>query len=321
LSLVIRTESPRDYHAIAEINALAFEQHSTLAETVLIDVLRHRPSFDPDLFLVAELDGKVVGHVAFSPYQVRVDEELVPAVCLAPIAVHPDVQKEGIGGQLIEEGHRRAKGKGYHFSFLLGHPSYYPRFGYRTEMFGTSSIEIERNRVSAVAGLSVNERRVTTGDLAALHELWNKWFADCDLAVVPGNSITDWISTDKRVRGVVVEVEGEMVGYLRYDSDQPHQIRSFLATDQAATSLLLAYVNEKIQDEQVDAFHLPVHPDSTVVQEWVEVPFRRVVNTWDAAMINILDPQAHAIVAYCEEVSSGQRSAGILHWSVEFDLC
>src|SRR6185436_7890925 len=111
--LTIRSETPADYPAIAAVNVRAFSEQT--GEAVLVALLRQRPAFDPELSLVAEQDGRVVGHVLFSPHTVRLLGESVSAVNLAPIAVDPAHQRQGIGQQLIEAGHSVARAKDYAF--------------------------------------------------------------------------------------------------------------------------------------------------------------------------------------------------------------
>ena len=76
---------------------------------------------------MAESDGRVAGHILFTEIRIADTTQLA----LAPLSVVPSLQRMGIGGQLIREGHRIAKEMGYTFSVVLGHPDYYPRFGYR----------------------------------------------------------------------------------------------------------------------------------------------------------------------------------------------
>src|SRR5688500_16279882 len=121
--MLIRAETPRDYATIADIHVKAFDNRA--AEAVIVGLHRHRSRFDPELSLVAEIDGQVVGHVLFSPQTIRLLGQNLEVVNLAPIAVHPTHQGKGIGAALIEEGHSIARSKGYPFSFLLGHPEYY----------------------------------------------------------------------------------------------------------------------------------------------------------------------------------------------------
>ena len=125
----IRSEVEADYSAIRRVNELAFGRP---AEADLIENLRQLPEFEPLLSLVAEMDGKILGHGMFSPIFIQgKDGEEYPCLSLGPIAVVPEFQKQGIGGMLIQAGHRTALELDYNAVLLLGHPSYYPRFGYR----------------------------------------------------------------------------------------------------------------------------------------------------------------------------------------------
>lgn len=83
------------------------------------------------LSLVAEDDGEVIGHILFSPLTVEDGQTVHPGVCLGPVAVVPDRQREGIGAMLIGAGLQSLREMGHTAVFLLGHPDYYPRFGFR----------------------------------------------------------------------------------------------------------------------------------------------------------------------------------------------
>jgi putative acetyltransferase len=126
--IIIRPEHKSDYESIKKVNDLAFNRHE---EGRLIDNLRQLPKFDPRLSLVAEKKGKIVGHALFFPVTIQTEnDEEYPCLSLGPIAVIPEHQNQGIGGLLIEEGHRAAMALNYTSVVLLGHPNYYPRFGY-----------------------------------------------------------------------------------------------------------------------------------------------------------------------------------------------
>src|SRR5262245_14042276 len=99
--MIIRPETPADYADIAAINARAFRRG---AEPTLVSLLRHRRDYDPDLALVAEIDGRRVGYAMFVQYRIRLMGETVPAVNLAPLAVDVTHQRTGIGGALIAKG-------------------------------------------------------------------------------------------------------------------------------------------------------------------------------------------------------------------------
>jgi putative acetyltransferase len=83
--------------------------------------------------LVAELDGSIVGHIMFSRMWIKTSPGLVSAVSLAPVAVLPQHQRKGIGSRLIHHGLELLRGRGERVVIAVGHPDYYPRFGFSTD--------------------------------------------------------------------------------------------------------------------------------------------------------------------------------------------
>jgi len=122
--LRVRPEEPRDHAAVHAIHAAAFE---TAAEARLVDALRARAR--PIVSLVAERDGAVVGHVLFTPVKLDGHPELALAG-LAPLAVAPGVQRTGVGSTLTRAGLEHCRAAGFEAAVVLGHPEYYPRFGF-----------------------------------------------------------------------------------------------------------------------------------------------------------------------------------------------
>ncbi len=90
--------------------------------------------------LVAEENGRIVGHVLFSPMTLETETGIYPIVGLGPVAVLPEVQRQGVGSRLIEMGLDLLRERGETAVIVLGHPSYYPRFGFvRASQFGIRS--------------------------------------------------------------------------------------------------------------------------------------------------------------------------------------
>lgn len=87
--------------------------------------------FIPELSIVAELDNEIVGHILLSRATVEEDEKRHTVIVLAPIAVKPNYQKQGIGAKLINEGIYRCRVLGYSIILLIGHPTYYQRLGFQ----------------------------------------------------------------------------------------------------------------------------------------------------------------------------------------------
>jgi len=129
----IRQEKPSDYKAVEAMIRRAFE-NSDLGyhgEADLVAELRKNKTFIPELSIVAELYGEVVGHILLSKIKIEGEHKFVDSLSLAPMSVDPSVQSNGIGALLIEEAHQIAKNLGHKSIFLIGHEDYYPRFGYQ----------------------------------------------------------------------------------------------------------------------------------------------------------------------------------------------
>jgi putative acetyltransferase len=283
-----------------------------------VDARRHGADYDPELALVAEVEGEVAGHGFFYPFRVLVGGQELRAVALGPIAVDPRYQRQGIGAALMGEGHRRAARKGYVFSFLLGHPSYYPRFGYVPKMFGECRLEVRASDI-LTAESSLEGRLVQPEDTEALVAMWKTWFEDVDLAVVPGRTVLDWAAHADKMMSYVVVNTGQLVGYVRYAKKNPAEVKMLLARDRASMWLLLGHLKEKMDTPQA-MISLPLHPEARVVREWVDVAYEVVMRAWDAAMIKVLDQGSRAIVEYCEQVGRGERSPGLVIYPPAYDV-
>jgi putative acetyltransferase len=124
--MILRRETPEDVAQIRIVNERAFE---TAAEARLVDALRD--AADPFLSLVAVEDDRVVGHICFTPVTLeRVDGSTLTIAGLAPMAVLPEVQNRGIGSQLVRAGLDACRAHGFEAIVVLGHPEFYPRFGF-----------------------------------------------------------------------------------------------------------------------------------------------------------------------------------------------
>lgn len=129
MNFLIRPETPADVEAIRHINRLAFGQNG---EGQLVDALREGGHVRASL--VAERDGQVVGHILFSTLTIITESGTVPALALAPMAVLPTLQNQGIGSELIREGLVRCREQGHRIVIVLGHPNFYPRFGFSAKL-------------------------------------------------------------------------------------------------------------------------------------------------------------------------------------------
>lgn len=127
--IILRQETKEDFDDIFEVNQLAFGQDN---EAKLINALRkNRTAFVPELSIVAVDNQKIVGHILFTKIKIRDSNgNLHESLGLAPMAVRPELQKTGIGGQLIKQGLKTAKELEFKSLIVLGHEDYYPKFGF-----------------------------------------------------------------------------------------------------------------------------------------------------------------------------------------------
>lgn len=126
--LIIRQEKEQDCDAVYKVvkEAFASAECADGDEQDLVNRLRESAEFIPELSLVAELEGEIVGYILFTRLMIAQKPELA----LAPVSVKPGFQSMGIGGGLIVRGHEIAAGLGYKAVVVVGHADYYPRFGY-----------------------------------------------------------------------------------------------------------------------------------------------------------------------------------------------
>jgi len=118
-----------DIEKVRKLNEKAFTQAFGQApEAALVDRLRENCA--NILSLVAVQNDQVIGHIYFSPVKISGDK-IIEGMGLGPMAVLPEFQRRGIGSQLVQAGIEMLKRRGYTFIIVLGHPEYYPRFGFK----------------------------------------------------------------------------------------------------------------------------------------------------------------------------------------------
>ena len=125
--MLIRPETAADVAAIHDVNFRAFGRES---EARLVASIRASAGFIPDLSLVAVEEANVVGHILFSRIGIRAPHAAVEALALAPLAVRPESQNQGIGSTLTRHGLEACRRLGHRIVVVVGHPNYYPRFGF-----------------------------------------------------------------------------------------------------------------------------------------------------------------------------------------------
>lgn len=124
---MIRAEGSRDFERVRNVIHEAFGRD---VEALLVDRLRGSARYIPELALVAETDEEVIGHILLTRATLDELPDERRMLVLGPIGVLPEYQRRGVGRTLIGVALRRAKELGYRGVALIGHPTYYPRFGF-----------------------------------------------------------------------------------------------------------------------------------------------------------------------------------------------
>lgn len=133
MNLMIRQETEKDYERSETVVEKAFLnlEDSDHSEHVLVAKLRECDVFVPELSLVAEIKGEIVGHIMFTKLLIKDGDRKYETLALAPLSVLPEFQSRGIGSKLILQGLKISKDLGFKSVIVLGHEKYYPRFGFK----------------------------------------------------------------------------------------------------------------------------------------------------------------------------------------------
>lgn len=134
MNIVLTKESNADYLEVEELIQLAFanEEFSDKNEHKLVADLRNSLAYIPELSIVARAGNVIVGHILFTKAEIVGQNLTYPILVLAPLAVHPEYQSLGIGSKLIRSGLELAHQLGYNAVSVMGHPTYYSKFGFTT---------------------------------------------------------------------------------------------------------------------------------------------------------------------------------------------
>lgn len=133
MNIKVRQEKANDCDIVHNVVENAFHgvAKSDHSEYLLGARLRRTDAFILELSLVAEINGKIIGHILMTKVEIFSENKFVSSLGLAPVSVLPEYQNQGVGSVLIREAHKRAVKLGYNSVVLLGHKDYYPRFGYK----------------------------------------------------------------------------------------------------------------------------------------------------------------------------------------------
>jgi len=137
MNLLIRLETPDDHYTVEELTRETFwtfwgDERKICDEHLLVHKLRTAEAFVPELNFVAELDGKLVGHIIYTRSWIESnDGKKHEMLTFGPLSVLPEYQSWGIGRKLMMHSFEKAKEMGFKAVFIFGHPDYYPRVGFK----------------------------------------------------------------------------------------------------------------------------------------------------------------------------------------------
>jgi predicted N-acetyltransferase YhbS len=138
--VIIRLEQPGDYAAVERLTLAAFKTFTfadgsrppQTDEHYLVHIMRDVPAFVPELGFVGEVDGEIVANIMYTKSRVvRPDGSKVETLTFGPVSVKPELHGKGLGAAIIRHSLNRARELGYGAVIIVGHPQYYPRFGFK----------------------------------------------------------------------------------------------------------------------------------------------------------------------------------------------
>jgi len=305
MSIELRGERAGDEDAIDEVNCRAF---GNMDEANIIRLMRqYSPLFDRKFSITAWDGDQMVGHALFTPARLRLMGRTISAMALGPIAVLPERQKTGIGGQMIRYGHDLGRREGVALAFLYGHPSYYPRHGYRA-CFGFGKVTVDTDRLPA-ATRKLRTMPVRPADVPWLVERHAAEWADVDFGWlwgeslqewwIPGLNVMMWWTQDGRRAAYTVGLPGR------------GRCKMLLADDPALAREVIATIRPAALEH---------HPAGWLARDALDGEWATAeAKPSNAAMACEL--QEGALRPYLEAVESGRRSPGFTLFPLPFLAC
>lgn len=276
-----------------------------------MSVLRHSQYYDKELSIVAELDGNIVGHALFSMFPLVVMGEKRMGAFLAPICVDTNLQKQGIGKMLIEEGHKRLQSKGVSLALLCGHESYYPRFGYENKMFALSGVNIFIN-VENINIEGITERSIKKTDIKWITKHWQSFHKGDRLALYPGDNISQWFNHSLIYRSSMIHKDNTLLGYIRYRNTYPLEVKELISTEENAEKILAYIMKENLKASEGDVIlSLSIENTSKILKNNKNLEIKENIKTNNAFMIKVIDKNDKLIEQYIQEAKLNIKNLGI----------
>ena len=249
----------------------------------------------------------MVGHALFTPARIRLLGETVPALAVGPVAVVPSHQKQGIGQAVLKFGHDLGRREGFSLAFLVGHPSYYPRVGYKA-CFGSAKVTIDAEKLPKPSQ-TLTPRPVRPADVPWLVERFAVEWADVDFAWLRGNSLAEW--TFPGTNAVMWQTADDKRAGYTLASAEAKKLKILLADDSAMARDIIATVQPT---------SLEHHPAGWLAREALEAAWSSAeAKRGEHAMAVAL--QDGALDPLIDAVESGSRPSGSCNWPIPFMLC
>ncbi|HIE26402.1 TPA: N-acetyltransferase [Candidatus Poribacteria bacterium] len=309
MSIRLRSETSGDEEAIDIVNCRAFGE---MDEANLVRLLRtYYPAFDRRYSITAWDDEQLVGHALFTPAQIRLMGKTVKALAVGPVAVLPESQRTGIGGELLRRGHELGKRDGFRLTFLLGHPEYYPRHGYKA-CFGFARVTIDTENLPP-ATQKFHRSPVQLADVPWLVERYAAEWAEVDFGWLWGMNLNEW--TIPCVSAMLWWTEdGRRAAYTLAKSGgwpQESKWKMMLAEDPMLAREVISTIKPKTLEH---------HPSGWLAKNVLDPKWGTAeVNASRAAMACELEEGI--LQPYLQALESNEHLPGFCNWPLPFMLC
>jgi len=322
MEIALRSELLSDFNKISLVIREAFEIDFLngnvpalhVSEVTWVDYLRHSEHYDNDLAIVALVNNEIVGHIMYTPCNMRFYGIEVKAVALSIVSVRPSFQKCGIGKKLIEEGLKISREKGYQLSFVLGHPSYYPRFGYIINGFGESSIVIKSEFFQCIPN-NIKEVAVQDHHMDQLVSMHYKTYEGVNVYGSPSRQIIEWKSISPHLKTSVLEEE-DIKGYIRYvKHDNVIEVKKIVSNNNQDLVKCISYIFQ--QNPNIKELKLPINPQSSILDG---LEYSKVCQKWEASMLFKIDPKFSSFDKYMDDIQTNEEQLGAFLWPMCLDL-
>lgn len=305
MNIELRSERPSDEDAIDVVNCRAFQ---SMSEANIVRLMRmYSPAFDPRYSITAWHGGDMVGHALFTPARIRLMGDTISALALGPIAVVPERQRQGIGGEMIRFGHEIGKREGLHLAFLYGHPSYYPRHGYRA-CYGFGKVKIDVDQLPEPT-VKFDRLPVRAADVPWLVERCAAEWADVDFGWPWGTSLSEWTIPCMNV--VMWRTEDGTRAAYTMDNHGRARCKLLLADDPALAREVIATIRPATLEH---------HPSGWLARHALD-PEWATAEAKPSKAAMACELQEGVLDAYLQALESGNRLPGFTLFPLPFLAC